>query len=286
MQYYSDQVNGGRVRDVDEIGPSVWAGILALINSKINDGSFASVYPKYFHQSTSCIESTDKDQFFLACSGEVPNIKYPLSEFSVPATLDIIDLVQFCWTKIAMPTRRSHDFYDHDHLVFDIEAGRSVWVCDVNRIFARNGIAYKLGDDGCVTRLLPEIFIESFDYVLFRTDDSILNGMLADACGKFINPNEKIRREGLERLWDAWERIKTINDSDKKQSVKELLDKCATESELRKNLEDEAATLTKIGNKFLIRHSERNKVPLERSTQVDYLFYRLFSLIHLAIKSL
>ena len=52
----------------------------------------------------------------------------------------------------------------------------------------------------------------------------------------------------------------------------------------RETLEAEATELTRIGNTFRIRHSETSQTPLENDTHVDYLFHRLFGLIHLLLK--
>ena len=37
----------------------------------------------------------------------------------------------------------------------------------------------------------------------------------------------KVSKEALEKLWDAWERLKTLEAGDKKSSIKTLLDKAA-----------------------------------------------------------
>jgi len=42
--------------------------------------------------------------------------------------------------------------------------------------------------------------------------------------------------------------------------------------------------LTEIGNKFMIRHAETDKVPIVESAHVDYFFQRMFSLIRLLLK--
>jgi hypothetical protein len=72
---------------------------------------------------------------------------------------------------------------------------------------------------------------------------------------KFLNRSLNVRRESLEKLWDAWERLKTVEPGkDKKASAKALLDKAAVEPNFRNKLEQEARELTDIGNTFMIRH--------------------------------
>ena len=89
---------------------------------------------------------------------------------------------------------------------------------------------------------------------------TILTRMLVYAgrvSGKVLRAHPLLRREALERLWDAWERLKSLADpGDKKRSIKVILDAAAAEPSLRARLEEEAKELTGIGNSHLIRHSE------------------------------
>lgn len=102
---------------------------------------------------------------------------------------------------------------------------------------------------------------------------------------KFTDRNPLVRREALERLWDAWERLKTLADpSDKKRSVQKILDAVSAEPSLRARLEAEAVELTDIGNSHLIRHYEVRQVPVIDVDHVDYLFHRLFAMIQLMLR--
>jgi chemotaxis regulatin CheY-phosphate phosphatase CheZ len=103
---------------------------------------------------------------------------------------------------------------------------------------------------------------------------------------KFLNHALDVRRESLEKLWDAWERLKTVEaGKDKKASAAALLDKAAAEPHFRNKLEHEAKELTEIGNTFMIRHTETDKVPIVDSAHVDYLFHRMFSITRLLLKA-
>ena len=76
--------------------------------------------------------------------------------------------------------------------------------------------------------MLHEILAQTF----FRTDDTVLGGLLDVRC------------ESLEKLWDACERLKTLElGNDKKASTKALLDKAASKPNLRVRLEQEAVQL-------------------------------------------
>jgi hypothetical protein len=93
-------------------------------------------------------------------------------------------------------------------------------------------------------------------------------------------------RRGLEKVWDAFERIKTLEPvSDKRAQVTALLDKATQAPRLRAYLENEAKELTVIGNNLQIRHFEKTQEKLDRPEEVDYLFHRMFSFIRLVLRA-
>ncbi len=198
----------------------------------------------------------------------------------------ILDLVEFCHRFVSKPIQKSyHQFFQHHHLIFDPEEGKEEFRDRINTIFSRNGLVYELNREGKVIRLSPTVLREALSNTIFRTGDSTLDKMLQEARLKFMSPNKDIRREALERLWDCWERIKTLEiPGNKKLSIGILLDKAAVEVEVRQLLEEEAKKLTDIGNSFHIRHSEVTQTRISDSDQIDYLFHRLFALIQLFLK--
>jgi hypothetical protein len=304
MQYYSDQVRGDQTRNIETITPSVWAGIVSIISTAIDNGSFGESFPENCDDSPVPI-GTNTERFKSALLAEIPDLQFPFkishttnnndifgasttSEPFAPDYLIVLDTIQFSYHHIAKPIQGSfHNFFNHYHLTFNKNEGKREFRDKINRIFERNRIAYTLQEDGNILRIAPAILDETLHSVFFRTSDLTLNRMLNEARDKFLNPDIVIRRESLERLWDAWERIKTVLDpSNKRRSVGLLLDKCATESNFRELLEDEATKLTTIGNTFQIRHSEVTQTEIETSSQVDYIFQRLFSLIWLCIQNI
>ena len=210
-------------------------------------------------------------------------------DLPLPSTLPILDMIEFCWRCISKPSSYSyHDFFSHNHLKFDVEAGQKEFRESINRIFSRNGLAYQLTDEGRIERFSPPVLREELVSAYFRTTDSELNRMLETARRKFFDPNPAVRREALETLWDAWERLKTTGDGqNKKTQVKGLLDATAGSSspQFRKVLEQDANELTGVGNKLQIRHSEINQERLAKDAHVDYLFHRLFSLITVIMRT-
>lgn len=133
-------------------------------------------------------------------------------------------------------------------------------------------------------RVSPPIMAESLAVLLPDTGDALLDQLLRMARDGFRDKNPATRRLAVEKLWDAWERIKTLERSgNKRLSTTILLDRAASDPAFRKLLETEAAAITAIGNQFHIRHFETDKFPIDRDSHVDYLFHRLWALLWLLL---
>jgi hypothetical protein len=291
MDYFSDKQRGLRPRTEEQLTPAALGGIVALIQSLISTGAFAYKYPEMCPDGTGPY-GTDGQALSLAVQAEIPDLEWPLRAFTesageshVPDTLAVLDLIQFSYAAIAKPLQGSyHSFFQHHHLTFDVDSGREEFRARVNSILARNGIAYDLKEDGTIERLAPSVLREALSNAVFRTKDKTLNQMLEDARTKFLNPDPVVRRESVERLWDCWERIKTLEmPNDKRASVGLLLDKVTAQKDVRDMLEEEARKLTDIGNSFHIRHTETKQTLVSASHIIDYLFHRLFSMIMLLL---
>ncbi|MBB3185014.1 hypothetical protein FHR95_002594 [Halomonas fontilapidosi] len=298
-EYFSDRERGPQPRTEETISPAVWGGVVGLINSLVSTGALGAKYPELCPDGQGPI-GTDENSLQLSLLAEIPGLAWPLEttgsesdgflvrrEPYAPDTLLILDLVEFVHDRVAKPTQGTfHSFFNHHHLNFDESDGQFEFRRDINRLFARNGLSYELGEDGRVTRLAPTALRETLAVAAFRTGDATLDGMLEECRVKFINPAPTVRREAVERLWDCWERLKSLDDpQNKRKSVGTLLDQVTTESAFRQVLEDEARALTDIGNSFHIRHSEVTQSMVVAPKQVDYLFHRLFALISLLLNA-
>lgn len=281
--YFSDREVGPRPRASEDISSNVWAGLVAAIRSRINDGSFGFRYGLRCPDG-SWIYACDEPSFSMALMAEVPGIDWPLDPLSVPSKLAILDLVEFCYRVVAKPkVNEYHSFFQHFHLGFGVDQGRAEFREEINRIFARNGIAFELDPTGRIIRLIPSA-IPTILRTSFETGDDILDELLEAAVSKYLDPDPAVRKEALDKLWDAWERVKTIEPgADKSKSVELLLSKAAEEPIFRAVLDREARELTDIGNKFQIRHTETSQVPIVRNEHVDYLFQRLFAMIRMLL---
>jgi len=112
------------------------------------------------------------------------------------------------------------------------------------------------------------------------TKDEDLNQLINEAKDRYLKPNDQV--VALEKLWDAFERVKTYYDADKKRSACILVGKMATELDATE-FQQEFEALTRIGNSYRIRHHETNKKPLTNPSQIKYLFFRMLALIDLTV---
>jgi hypothetical protein len=259
--------------------------LLTLVSGCIDDEWFGLSFPSkcgdgyaYAGTDTSRLRET-MEGYRLPWPGDV-NRDEP------PADGRIFDLLEFTYELIAEAKNPSyHSYWNHSHYSYDRQVGRDRFAADVNRIFERNGMAFEL-KDGEVTRMAPAVLHESLAEAKFSTGDAMLDALLEAAREKFLNRSLDVRRESLEKLWDAWERLKTIEVAgDKKASIKALLDKVSNEPVFRGKLEAEAQELTAIGNTFMIRHTETGKIPIVESEQVDYFFHRMFAMVRLVLRA-
>ncbi|MEO3863262.1 hypothetical protein [Acrocarpospora sp. B8E8] len=117
-----------------------------------------------------------------------------------------------------------------------------------------------------------------------NTGDSQLDELLNDAVSRFLSRIPAARQDAIEKLWDAFERLKTLErGGQKKASLAELLQNAAPEP-FRTELDNEFRVLTGVGNNFRIRHHEHDKHALPGGDARDYLFIRLVSIIAFVLR--
>lgn len=120
----------------------------------------------------------------------------------------------------------------------------------------------------------------SYDLVDFQIDDHEFNKLVEQA---FQYYKEARIDTATEKIWDAFERIKTFyKQYDKKGSITKLIDIVSkNNAEYREMMEEEFTSLTKLGNDFRIRHHETNKKDICCKEHYDYLFHRCIAVLRL-----
>jgi hypothetical protein len=285
MKLFTDRYGLGLPRTKEELDDESRAAIWGLLTNRIQEEWFGFSFPDqcgdgYVYAGTAVSR--------LQREMTAYKILWPPDQGADSGAADgqVFDAVEFSYQYVAEPSDPSyHSYMSHSHWSYDQEKGRAKFQEDINLLFQRNGLAFEL-TKGEVRRIAPAVLHEALEQGVFKTGDNDLDRLLGTAREKFLNRSLDIRKEGLEKLWDAWERLKTVEPGkDKKAQANALLDKATTEPNLRARLEQEAMELTEIGNNFMIRHTETTKTPITDSAHVDYLFHRMFAIIRLLLKS-
>jgi len=280
-EYFSDREQGPRPprqRDFDE---RVWQGVEALIHRFAGRGDFGASFPERCTDRPNPPIGTDLRAFEAALRVEVPDWR---GWRHVPDAPTACDFLEFCYRHAAQATvAEHHAFMRHDHLDFDQQAGQAAFRAELNLILNRNGLAFTMTEAGKVERLLDDPAGQELLRARFNTGDARLDELLEEARSKFLDPDPRLHQEAVERLWDAWERLKTVKNPEKRRGSAELLDACTKTSALREMLEVEALSLTDLGNGLHIRHSETTQTRIDDPLLLDYMFQRLFALVHLIL---
>ncbi|MCY3807945.1 MAG: hypothetical protein OXG58_00655 [Gemmatimonadetes bacterium] len=190
MQYWTDKEYGTRPPTVDVIDKPVWNGLWSIIETAVGDGSFGFRFPE------ACPDGGAKygcngQAFSQLLQAEVPGVEWPIPDHELPATDVILDVLEFCARAVGEPIKRDyHSFFSHHHLSWDREAGLARFVSDVNRVLARNGVAYELTPDGEAARLLPEPLAKALRSTVFKTGDDETDRLLETARCRIASPKE------------------------------------------------------------------------------------------------
>lgn len=297
--FYSDRAGSPVARVSEEISTNAWRGLVALLRGWIGDGSLARAFPLHECPDGQAITGTDEQRFLDSLHAHIPGLIGSPMEASRPQnTVNALDIVDFVALHIDQPTyRHSHHWNgEHTHLFFDeqqagplsgeaITPGQAKFRNDIDLLFARNGIAFTIGDDLRVRRLGPPEARPLISDFRPNTGDPELDSKLNDATTRFLSRNLADRQDAVEKLWDAFERLKTLEGGQKKDAVIKLIENATVGSEsFREVLETEFSTLTTIGNEFRIRHHEHDKKDLPGRLGIDYLFVRLLALIAFVLR--
>jgi len=115
-----------------------------------------------------------------------------------------------------------------------------------------------------------------------KTSDKELNKLIEEAKERFFNPNDK--QVALEKLWDAFERLKThfAPEGLKKNQSADKLTTLISKNFDKDFIDEEFSKLSKIGNNYRIRHHETDKNELT-PIHMNYFFFRMLSLIDLCL---
>lgn len=112
-----------------------------------------------------------------------------------------------------------------------------------------------------------------------------LRDLVLEAERYFKKQDLESKQRALEKIWDAFERMKTYYSPDKKKSTNQIINMISNgDAELYNKLDAEFFELGNIGNNYQIRHFETNKKPINDVRIKEYLYTRCLALINMIIR--
>jgi len=207
-------------------------------------------------------------------------------EYDQYALLDLIEYIgQNCKD---ITTESYHSFFGHHHISLrETDGVFDNFRNDINNIFDKTGLSYTLTDQKIVERIIENgVLTPEVEKAVTSISEQGTRDLLREAILLFRDRNPESRKNAVEKIWDALERLKTFYTSlDKKASAQKVVGAMSggvTEFDTLFN--EEFNVLTKIGNNFRIRHHETNKTDITDLKHYDYFFNRCLALIALAIQ--
>lgn len=130
------------------------------------------------------IIGTDEDAFWSEALATLNfENRNPSELVNESQPLRVLNLIEFTNRHVAMPVHGGHhSHFSHYHLDFNGPQGKDQFLNEVNGLFARFGLAFRLEPNGEVVRLMAPA-LENIIGVGFSTGDPDLTGSLRTPSG-------------------------------------------------------------------------------------------------------
>lgn len=281
--YYTQRQKRMQQAPNPQVGADFWAAFRTYIDRLSVNNYFCKEFPG------ECVDGLpmyrDDQAIAARLQEELGHIEWPISPNMSPKSERILDLIEFFYKYAAQPTKQwFHNWCRNFHPEeYDIHKGHQEYTAQINALLKRFNHPYKLRK-GRIVHIGSEVMDEWIASVEFRTNDDHLLRLLNSALGNFFDRSVTKKLEGLRSIVDAFERLKTLEDVDKKKSVKQVIGKLSPYDDIRSHFDDHLRKMTGLANTLTIRHHEGDKVVLEDEALIDYLFYSYYSLVRLILE--
>lgn len=216
---------------------------------------------------------------------EFGDAKWPYAPEETPSTEQVLDIVEFFYRHVAAPAEQWYHSYCQSYhpSSYDVAKGRYSYTIEINKKFARFGHPYVMR--GGVVRLTSDTRLDQMVWGAgFRMKDQHLAELLDSARSCFYDRSGTKKVEGLRSIVDAFERVKTLEDNDKRQSITKTIGKITPDKRAAGLFDAHVKNLTDLANQFQIRHHEADKTPLGNGGLTEYFFYAYYSFVLLALR--
>ncbi|OUN08617.1 hypothetical protein B5G43_00540 [Flavonifractor sp. An92] len=222
------------------------------------------------------------------------SIQFPFDDEPIDDEFDqyaLIDLIEFVAQNIRDITqKRYHDFFRHNDLFFGgTNEIAEKFIKEINNTFQKAGLLYQLTTNLEVERIEETaILSEKIEKDIQAIKEPGLHELLIVAVQKHKSPYPDDQKDAVEKIWDAFERLKTYYIGKKKnESADQIISDMSEGKEAYiKLFTAEFKLLTEIGNNYRIRHHETDKIDITDIRHYDYFFNRCLALIGTAIQYL
>ena len=306
MAYYTERHGMRRpVAKTYDISIEKYALLLHCCEKYYNN--LAWKYPEQCPDGHGCC-GIDHEQFRMDLRYEIPTlyrdnadcIAVPTVHFNIFSSNDeedeydqfaLLDLIEFFAANVRDVVVGSfHSYFGHHHLT--CQNSRNVCAQfrdEINDIFRKTGLLYELNTDLQVERIVENSSLTpAVESAIAAVKEAGARELLQEAILLHRSPYPADIRDAVEKLWDAYERLKTYYTTmnKAKSAEKIVIDMAAGQAPYVTLFDTEFRALTKIGNDYRIRHHETDKVEITDVRYYDYFFNRCLSLIALAIQYL
>ncbi|WP_331758779.1 hypothetical protein OG225_41255 (plasmid) [Nocardia sp. NBC_01377] len=273
----SDRTIGPVPRDQDELPDATRAGLVAYVAGLIDQDWFAERFPERCRDGNS-ICATHKTSLGIAFQAIIPGISIPPNPDRM-SDLEVFDLLEYAYPLISKPKQGDYHSFrrHHEYTFFNRRSAPGEFRDQVNHLLARGGANYEMDDEGQIQRRGSASVRRLVRELRPDTGDDVLDELILRATRLYTSTDPQVRQDALEKLWDGFERLKSIRDPNKQRGAEALLEGIEP-PDLRTAIEKEMFALRDIGNQFRIRHSEVGQVQVPDSAR-DYLLTRMGDLL-------
>ncbi len=219
------------------------------------------------------------------------NIFDPESDADEYDQYALLDLIEFVAQNMRDITKRVyHSYYQHEDLIFGATSTiTKSFIKDINEVFDKTGMLFHITQNLQIERIEEAgVLNHTIEQSIQTIKEPGIRGLLNQAIQKHLSPDPNDQKDAVEKLWDAFERLKSYYISmDKKASASKIVNDMANgQTSYIDIFNDEFFALTKIGNNYRIRHHETDKIDIADIRHFDYFFNRCLALIATAIQYL
>lgn len=299
MELYSTRHLGSKPRTEEEISHKLWKAIVALLEKLEQKNFFSEAYPEGCCDDASIVCGTDIDKLNAEIELRT-NLSWPLKitkdsehywqdrEPYIPTKYEIFDLLELLFHRTSTPEEgQYHPYGRHYHLHFPANNNaKTTFGDELNILFSATGSIYQFNSsNGQIENIVGEDTQNLMMDALRQSSvmDAQYHQMLQTACSRITHARLEVAYEALEKLWDAYERLKCYfephDKNMKKESVAKIVALFEENALFKDEVNHEMRKLTELGNAFRIRHSEPYQFTLSSHRQINYLFRRCLAMI-------